>query len=426
MSCGPGTCQSSPRDLPVGRLANLGDEGFRLFFPLSAMYAALFPLVWVLAWNFDLPLAQTVSPSFWHAHEMLVGAFGAALIGFLTTAIPEWTDTEPPRGQPLWILAGLWGVGRIIGFTGWDSLSALGAVADVAWMTALTVWIVWLSWKRATDRLLAFVFWLGLLTASVVICRFGFVTDAFDTARLGLNLIGLAFLGLLGLALSRITVPVTNLILDPSERTSPFRPHPGRMNLAPSLVLVAMIGDVWGLSIAITGFLYIAAGAAFMDRVAEGFIGRDAFRTEPLMLAGSSLLAGTGLMLVGAARLGANWSEVVGLHVALMGGLGLGVYAVFCIAGLLHTGRTLVLGKLIGFGFAGLVLSVILRVLPEFGVDLPGGSHALASLFWAVAFGAWLVRYWQFVTAPSVGLASSSCQTQPSETSSTNPSTQAA
>ncbi|WP_083444976.1 NnrS family protein [Pseudorhodobacter aquimaris] len=380
------------------RITDLSHEGFRLFFPISALYLALFPLLWVLAWDFDLPLARTVPPALWHAHEMLIGGFGAALLGFITTAAPEWTDTEPPRGRPLWALAGLWAIGRIVGLLGWDGLGLLGAVADLGWMVALPVWLLWSSWQKRTDRLLPFVFWILVLICCTATARAGFVLGKLEMATQAIHLAGFAFLGLLGLALSRITVPVTNQILDPSERTSPFRPHPGRKNLAPGLVLVAMAGDVAGLSPAVTAYLFLAAGAAFMDRVAEAFIGRAALRAEILMLAGSSLLAGIGLLMVGAARLEAPWSEVAGLHVALMGGLGLGVLAVFCIAGLLHSGRSLGVPAVARAGAVIMVAAVALRVLPDLGIDLPGPLHALASLAWGAGFLMWLWTFWPFLS----------------------------
>ena len=397
MSCGP--VKNAPHRRPPSGWHNvLTDEGFRLFFPLAATYAAVWPLLWVLALGFDLPLARTVPPSLWHAHEMLVGAFGAALIGFLTTAAPEWTDTEPLRGRPLWILAGLWGLGRAVGVLGWDGIGAVGAVADLAWMVLLLAYLIRLSVLRSTDRLLAFAFWLAVLAACTATARFAFVWGGTDLASVAVHLIGFAFLGLLGTALARITVPVTNLVLDPTEATSPFRPHPGRMNLAPGLVLLAMAGEVAGLSPAVSGYLLIAAGAAFMDRVAEAFIGRDALRVEVMMLAGSSALAGVGLMLSGAARLGAPWTEVAGLHVAFMGGLGLGVYAVFCIAGLLHTDRPLVVPRLARLGALCLLLSTALRLAPDFGIVMPGPLHAIASLTWAAAFLLWVVVYGPFLT----------------------------
>src|SRR5690606_19998222 len=93
------------RILPLTKI--LGDEGFRLFFPLGALYAALWPFRWVLVFGLDLPLARTTPPALWHAHEMIFGAFGAALIGFITTAVPEWTDTQRPQGKFLYPMAAL-------------------------------------------------------------------------------------------------------------------------------------------------------------------------------------------------------------------------------------------------------------------------------------------------------------------------------
>jgi uncharacterized protein involved in response to NO len=375
-------------------VGTLADEGFRLFFLLGALHAALWPMLWVFALGFDLPLAHGVPPSLWHAHEMLIGAFGAALIGFLTTAAPEWTDTEPPRGWPLWVLAGLWGIGRAVGLFGWDGMGAIGALADLAWIGALIVFLLHMSWRRRTDRLLSFAFWLALLMASTAAARWGFLTGDIALAGRALEWVGLVFLGLLGLALARITVPVTNLVLDPTEATSPFRPHPGRLNLAPGLVLVALAGDVAGLSPMVTAFLMFGAGAAFMDRVGEAFIGRAALRAEPLMLAGASALAGVGLMLTAAARMGAPWDPVSGLHVALMGGLGLAVYAVYCIAGRLHSGRTLGLTRAERWGALALVAAVALRAGPGFGWMPPGPVHGLSAILWAGGFLAWASVSW--------------------------------
>jgi uncharacterized protein involved in response to NO len=396
MSCGPATSTDHAGN-PDGWWNILADEGFRLFFPLAAIYAAIWPLLWVLAFEFDLPLASTVPPSFWHAHEMLVGAFGAALIGFLTTAAPEWTDSPPLRGRALWGLAALWATGRLIGLFGWDALGLLGAVADIAWLTVLLIYLVRLSWQKQTERLIAFAFWLAVLLMAVIGVRVTFMTGNFELASKSLQLAGLSYLGLLGLALGRITVPVTNLILDPTEKTSPFRPHPGRLHLAAGLTFVAMLGETAGLSPAVSGYLLIGAGAAFMDRVAEAFIGKSAFQSEILMLAGSSSLAGAGLMLAGAARLGASSAEVTGWHVALMGGLGLGVYAVLCIAGKLHSGQPLGQSPSVRIGAVLLVLAVALRIAPDFGLNVPGPYHGLSAICWGCAFLIWVGGFWRSV-----------------------------
>lgn len=374
----------------------LGSEGFRLFFSLSALYAACWPLLWIIALGFDLPLATEMPPSLWHAHEMIIGAFGAALIGFLTTAAPEWTDTKPLRGTALFVLAGIWGLGRGVGVLGWDGAGLVGAFADCCWLILLIVYLLHLSWQRRSDRLLAFVFWLCVLVTLEATARWYFATGNIETATKFVYLSGFAFLGLLGLALARITVPVTNLVLDPSEKISPFRPHPGRLNLASGLVLVAITGEIAGLNQHVLGFLFIAAGAGFMDRIAENFIGRASFRTEILLIGTSAVMAGTGMFLIGAAKLGAPFSQIPGLHLALMGGLGTGIFAVFCIAGLLHSGRRLGLSRLTRVGAIFLISSIVIRVAPEL-FELPFLSavpYTLVSVLWATAFGLWLFDFW--------------------------------
>lgn len=381
----------------------LADEGLRLFFPLAAVHAALWPLLWVGVWRLDLPLARTMPPMVWHAVEMGFGAWGATLIGFLTTATPEWTNTPRLRGRALWLLAGLWAVARLVGLLGAERLLPLATLAELAWLGLLLGYLVRVSLQARTTRVLAFVGWLAGLLAAALFTRVAMMAGdgvrALDWARLG----GLVYLGMLGLVLARVSVPVSNVVLDPTEQTSPFRPHPGRLNLAPGLVALALLAELADVSTAVSGFLWIAAGAAFMDRVAEGFIGREALRAEILGLMGAAALAGIGLLTLGAARLGAPWPEVGPRHLALMGGLGLGVLVVMSIAGRFHTGNPLGLGAATRLAFALLVLAVALRALPAMGLLPwpPGPIHLLAAIAWCAAFLCWLRDYWPLLSVPT-------------------------
>ncbi|MEM9495385.1 MAG: NnrS family protein [Pseudomonadota bacterium] len=397
--------EAAHAQMPAPAMRVLSSEGFRLFFPLAAIHAASWPIMWTLIYRLGLPFAGETPPGYWHANEMIFGTFGAALIGFITTAAPEWTDTKPLRAKSLIALAVLWGAARIAGLTGVSGPFFVLTYADVAWPLLLCVYIAGLSWKKRTSALFGFGFWLCALAAASLYIRILFVTGQAAEVQTALHIAGLAMLGLLGLALARITVPVTNLILDPSEATSPFRPHPGRLHIAPGLTAIAMIAEVIALSPQVRAYLLIAAGAAFMDRIAEAFVGRRIFRAELLALAGSSLFAGLGLMLVGAARLGAPFAETPVWHLALMGGLGLGVLAVLSIAGLRHTGRSL--GLPLGARIALLcgAGATLARVLPEMGAAPfpPGPPYAAPALLWAAAFLLWFRAYWPFLTSSDDG-----------------------
>lgn len=385
------------------RLEVLTDEGLRLLFPLSAIYTALWPLLWVVVLGFDLPLARSTPATLWHPHEMLIGGFGAALIGFLTTAIPEFTDTRGLSPRHLLLLVGLWGLGRAVGVLGFDLLGSIGALADLGWIGGLLIYILLVSWQKRTTNLSGFVFWIGLLFLAEAVTRLGFLAGDFERAAAGVRIVGLVYLGLLGLALARIYVPVINLVLDPSEATSPYRPHPGRQNLASGLVAILVAAEVMALSAPVRGYLCIAAGAAFLDRAGEAFIGRRFFRGEVLALFASPAIAGLGLLLLGVSRLGGPLPEATGQHVALMGGLGLGVMAVFSIAGLLHTGQKLRFSRGAHIALALAALAVALRVAPEAMPVLPlPFDHLAASAFtWALAFVVWLWTYWPLLSDPA-------------------------
>ena len=387
--------------LPLHRI--LSDEGFRIFFPLAALHASLWPLIWVLFWSLELPFARDLPPGIWHGYEMIFGAWGAALIGFLTTAAPEWSDSRRLQGHVLWLLAAAWGFARIAGLTGADLLIWPAALADLIWLGFLPLYLLVVSARKRTDRLLSFAGWALALAGLAIWARLKMVMGETEGAMRALMLAGLLFAGLLGLALARITVPVTNEVLDPTGRSSPFRPHPGRLNLGPGLVALAVLADLAGASVAVTGYLWIGAGAAFMERVAEGFIGRAAFRTEILGLIAAAGFAGAGMIALGAARLGAPWPEVAALHLVVMGGLGLGVLAVLAIAGRFHTGQGLGLSRRTRAAFALVALATLLRVLPEMGLmpSPPGPLHGIAALAWAAGFLLWLWDYWPALRDPA-------------------------
>jgi uncharacterized protein involved in response to NO len=384
--------------------STLGDEALRPFFPLAALHAALWPLLWTVAYGLSLPLAAAISPGTWHAGEMVLGTYGAALLGFILTAVPEWTDTARLRGAPLFALAALWGLGRCAGFLGADDPAWPVLFADAAWLLFLPAYVAVISRRKRTDRHLAFVGWLAALAAAGIAGRLAAALGDDAAAREAFRLAGLIFLGLLGLALSRIAAPVTNRVLDPGLTTTPYRPHPGRRNLAPGLVALVVLGELAGLSPGVSGWLLIAAGAAFLDRVGESFVGAELRRAEMLALAGSPLLSGAGLLLAGAARLGAPWGEAAALHLALMGGLGTGVLAVFAVAGLMHTGRDLPVPRATAWALGAAFGATLLRALPDMGLisEPPGPAYGLAAALWAAAFLVWLQAYWPMLSAPKL------------------------
>src|SRR6185437_4510142 len=74
--------------------------GFRPFFLLAAAWAAFAILTWLCAFLYGVPLESAFTSLAWHRHEMLFGFVGAAIVGFLLTAIPNWTGRLPAGPSP--------------------------------------------------------------------------------------------------------------------------------------------------------------------------------------------------------------------------------------------------------------------------------------------------------------------------------------
>src|SRR5262245_14725294 len=84
--------------------------GFRPFFLMGALWAALAVPIWI--WSY-LGGAAAALHRDWHVHEMVFGFLSAVVAGFLSTAIPNWTGRMPVLGGPLAGLVALWFAGRV-------------------------------------------------------------------------------------------------------------------------------------------------------------------------------------------------------------------------------------------------------------------------------------------------------------------------
>lgn len=383
--------------------APIFSEGLRLFFPAAAVHGALWPVLWVLLYAFGMPMAGEVPTTQWHAHEMIFGTYSMALAGFLTSAVPEWTRTERWRGRALLAVLMLWLPGRIAGLFGADWMIIPAGLTDAAFLAALAYAVTMPMLRQRNRDHAAFAVWVIAMLGLEVAIRTSWILGDFDFSGTLLHTALIVFVVLMALSVTRINGVVINHALDPSGETRPYRPHPGRRNLAGALTALYAISVLVLPQSQAPAFLALAAAAAFLDRQAEWFIGGALFRAEVLALAGANLLSGLGLATLDVVGLGLPVAPSTGMHILSMGALGLAVLAVFSIAGLRHTGRALVLPRPSHVAFSLVVIAVLIRTLPELGIApfLLGPHYALAALAWAGAFGAWLVGFMRFMTDPN-------------------------
>ncbi|WP_323009757.1 NnrS family protein [Paracoccus sp. (in: a-proteobacteria)] len=203
-------------------------EGLRLFFPAAAAHGAIWPLMWVALYGLDLPFASAIPPSQWHAHEMIYGTYAMALAGFLTSAMPEWTDTPPRKGNALLLLLFLWLPGRLIGLVGIDILSPVAGVSDAAFLSVLAWFILKPLLIRRSTQNSSFFIWTALFALTEVAIRTAWFFEEFELSHRLLLVAMCIFIVFFTLSVARIGVVVINRTLDPTGETTPYRPHPGR------------------------------------------------------------------------------------------------------------------------------------------------------------------------------------------------------
>jgi uncharacterized protein involved in response to NO len=130
--------EEPPRASPSQGFA-LWQLGFRPFYLLASVFAALSILLWALQFTGHLSAPYLPGP-LWHAHEMLFGFTLAVVVGFLFTAGRNWTGLPTPTDGKLAALAALWLAARVLVLTPWGWASALvNAAFPLAAALALAV-----------------------------------------------------------------------------------------------------------------------------------------------------------------------------------------------------------------------------------------------------------------------------------------------
>lgn len=88
------------------------DAPHRPLFLASFLCAFLTVAWWPLGVGIGFPGLRPVV--LWHVHELIFGFAGAAIGGYLLTALPSWTARPPVRGTLLKVLLLFWGLARLV------------------------------------------------------------------------------------------------------------------------------------------------------------------------------------------------------------------------------------------------------------------------------------------------------------------------
>ncbi len=372
--------------------------GFRPFFLAAGLFAVIAIAAWV--WIFvsgRAPLGD-LPPFLWHGHEMLFGFIGAAVAGFLLTAVPSWTGSRGFAGPPLIVLTLLWLAGRIA-FAASAWLPPLWLVACELSFLPMLAFLIGRSLLRERNRNFPMLIIIGVLWGIDAWFLYAITTGDFPAASQALRA---------GIGLVLLLVTVIGGRIVPNFTASALRrrgigveirswPLVERVTIG-AMVLAVVIDTVapWNrAAAAVAGIAAIAhavrlSGWRSLKTLAEPIVWvlHAAYAWLPIGLALKAVYLATG------APWAFQWQ-----HALTIGAATTMILAVTTRASLGHTGRPLVVSRSIGIAYVLLLLAALVRV---FGPTLLPSSYIAtietAALLWIVAFAIYLVVYAPILT----------------------------
>jgi uncharacterized protein involved in response to NO len=376
--------------------------GFRPFFLLAALWAALAVLLWLLVFAGQARVSSALLPSVWHAHEMVFGYGAAVVAGFLLTSIPNWTGRMPLQGGPLAVLVAIWIAGRLAVLCSARIGATSAAVLDLAFPVVFLAVVAREIVAGRNWRNLPMVGALSALLLGNLLVHLDAIGIT-GTAETG-NRLGVAtLLMLISFVGGRIVPSFTRNWL---AKQRPAVPPPASFDVIDRavLALIALTLLVWLFAgeTVIAPWVELAGGVAVAVRLAR-WRGQATLR-EPLLWV---LHLGYGWLSLGFLLLAFNgflpvMPETTALHALTVGAIGTMTLAVMTRASLGHTGRPLAAGKGTTAIYALVTMAAVSRLLAPLSEDHYFGMLVFAGTAWSAAFGLFVLLYAPPLTQPRV------------------------
>ena len=374
--------------------------GFRPFFLLAALYAPMAVAAWLLVLTGVLPDPSYIGGPLLHSHEMVFGFAVAGVLGFLTTALPNFAGATPITGRPLALLAAVWLVARLaLWMSDWLP-PPLVAAADLALVPLALALLLRSLPPHPNRRMLVFpaLFTLFELANALVHAEaLGWTRDTGAAGvTLGINLVAI----LVAIIGGRIVPSFTaNALRAAGSLLLPrsFRALDATAIGATAAMAVAMLAVGEG---PVVGAVALLAGLANAARLSL-WRGAQTIRTPILFVlhVGYGWLAGAQLLRA-AAELGGLLPVSAAIHALTVGCFGTMMLAVMSRAALGHTGRALRAHPLTVAAYVLVSVAALARIavalLPDFQMALLTATAAS----WIGAFALFLTVYAPILLGP--------------------------
>ncbi len=381
--------------------------GFRPFFLLGAIFAAIMIALWVPWFLGLISVPSAFPPTAWHAHELLFGFMPAIIAGFLLTAVPNWTGRPPVAGWLLGGLVALWTAGRVAIAVSTYLDPTVTAALSISFPIVLAAVIgreILAAKNRRNLKIVAVLLGLALTDA-----LFHYEIGQFGRPKIAQTLAVALTLLLLMIIAGRILPFFTTNWLK-QNRAGALPSAFGRFDivamLASSTALLAWVALSQIETTApwvrpLVGSVMIAAAAINFLRQARWTPHRTF--AEPLLaiLHIAYVFVGLGFLLLGLGVLRDNYEfATAGLHAWTSGAIGTMMLAVMTRVSRGHTGRALTAPAGTVVLYVAILVATGARIAAGLNPEATFVFLPIAGVAWVVAFGGFAILYGGMLTSP--------------------------
>ncbi|BBB27258.1 NnrS family protein [Amphritea japonica] len=371
--------------------------GFRPFFLFAALSSLLLMVHWLmLLGKGHLTYSYYQLSQFWHGHEMLFGYAVAVIVGFLLTAVRNWTSIQTPYGKTLAGLFLLWLSARLLPVISEFFVPippVVIAAIDLIFLPLVVLSISIPIIRSGNYRNLIFTVILIAMTLANLLTHLQLLGLTESTLAKGMQLE-------LGLIVVVMCVMGGRVIPFFTERALAFDAK--RFNwIEKSIIPLAagwLIADLFQLHIA-TSLLAATNALVHFIRLAGWFKPRM-FR-NPLIwiLHAAYLFIPLGFLLDALSGL-SLLSPYLAIHAFAAGAIGSMTIGMMARVSLGHTARPLKLAKVTVAAFIVMVTAGVIRVALPLIPELSSIAIHISGALWAVSWLLFLIPYTSILLKP--------------------------
>lgn len=369
----------------------LFDIAFRPLFLGGSLFSLCAILIWAGLFSGHLQLEVFGGRLWWHTHEMLFGFVCAIIMGFLLTAVQNWTSQKSISHRPLLALVLLWLSGRLALLFPSLLPSWFISLLDISFLPIAAFFFIRPIIKVKLWRNLIFLPLLAALTLanaamhySVYAEDLSIILPASKTAVLLIAMI-ISIMG--GRVIPMFTANGTG-----TKKVTELNWLEKSALGSLLLVIVFNSGLITLPSIVNALLLFTAATFHFIRVIRWRFW---VTLSTPLVwsLHLSYSFIPTGLVLFGISHLSDAISTSQAIHTITVGAIGMIILSMISRVSLGHTGRKIQVGKTMTCAFITLFFAALIRIFGQFFTDNYILVILSSAALWAVAYFCFVILY---------------------------------